>query len=95
MADRPLVRALSLRIEQVLTRNGVVLAPGMDLSFVPVVYARPMFAGEALASSTAAPGVYDYAGSTAAPAWVRPLEGIPPAELLVQLAAHQAHQGTI
>jgi hypothetical protein len=91
MSDQALVQALALRIEQVLTRNGVVLAAGMDLSFVPAVYARPMFAGEVFASGAAAPGVYDFAGNTSAPAWVNPLEGVPPAELLMQLAAHQAH----
>jgi hypothetical protein len=91
MSDRSLGQGLSLRIEQVLTRNGVAIAPQMDLSLVPVVYTRPMFAGEVMAVSAAAPGVYDYAGNTSVPAWFNPLEGVPPAELLVQLAAHQMH----
>jgi hypothetical protein len=91
MSDQTLVQGLSLRIEQVLTRNGVAIAPEMDLSLVPVVYTRPMFAAEVMAVSAAAPGVYDYAGNTSAPAWFNPLEGVPPAELLVQLAAHQMH----
>jgi hypothetical protein len=86
MSDAALVRSLSQQIDAVLGRHGVVLAAGMEYSFVPVVYAAPGFAAQALAPAAAMPRIIDRAGQTTAPAWVHPLEGVPPADLLRQLA---------
>lgn len=96
MADRASLSALARQIGAVLARYGVVLAPGMAYSFVPVVYPRPLFAGEALIPRAAAPRVLDRAGAPTGPlqvgGWVNPLDGIPPPELLRTLAQRRASQ---
>lgn len=93
MSDAVLVRSLSRRIDAVLLRHGVVLATGNEYSFVPTVYARPQFAGEALSPAAAMPRIIDRAGQTSPPVWVHPLEGVPPADLLRQLAQHRKLNG--
>lgn len=93
MSDAALVRALSRRINGVLGRHGVVLAAGKEYSFVPVVYPRPKFAAEMLAPVAAIPRIIDRAGETTAPIWVHPLEGVPPADLLRQLAELRVQHG--
>jgi hypothetical protein len=92
MADRTLVRSLSRKIEGILGRHGVVLAAGLDYSFVPVVYPRPDYGAQLLAPAAAMPQIIDRAGQTSPPLWVHPLEGLPPAELLVALAGLRAQQ---
>lgn len=96
MADRVLLSALTRQIDAVLARHGAVLAPGMVYSFVPVVYPRPLFAGEALTPRAAAPRVLAAAGASAGQmqggGWVNPLDGIPPVELLHALAQRRRAQ---
>lgn len=96
MADGASLRALSQQIGAALARHGVVLAPGKAFSFVPVVYPRPLFAGEALAPCAAAPQMLDLAGAPAGQVqvggWVNPFDGIPPPELLLALKQRRTSQ---
>lgn len=86
MADKALVGELARRVGTVLARHDLVLAPGMAYSFIPLVYRRPIFAGEVTAMHAAAPQVFDRAGRASAAGWVTPLDGIPPPDLLKALA---------
>ncbi len=96
MADRASLRALSQQIGAALARHGVVLAPGAAFCFVPVVYPRPLFAGEVLAPCAAAPQVLDLAGAPAGQVQVgggvNPFDGIPPPDLLLALKQRRASQ---
>jgi hypothetical protein len=85
MADRALTCALSRGIGSVLSRHGVVLAAGKNYSFVPVVYERPEFAGEAMSPCAAMPWIRDRSGGATAAGWATQLDGIPPPELLRSL----------
>lgn len=86
MADRALVTALAQQVGTVLARHGVIMAPGKIYSFVPIVYPRPLFAGQAQTPCAWVPHAWDQAGRIQAPVWVNPLDGIPPPDLLRALA---------
>lgn len=86
MVDKGLVTELATRIDAVLANHGVIPGGDKTYSFVPVVSPRPIFASEALGVRIAVPRIIDSAGQAAAAAWISPLDGIPPPELLQELA---------
>jgi hypothetical protein len=86
MVDKGLVTELATRIDAVLANHGVMPGGDKTYSFVPVVSPRPIFASEALGVRIAMPRIIDSAGQAAAGGWISPLDGIPPPELLQELA---------
>ncbi len=75
MADKALVTRLSGGIERLFSKHGVAMEAGKTYVFAPVVYQRPVFAGEAFV-----PQLIDSAAETASGigGWVNPIDGIMP-----------------
>jgi hypothetical protein len=75
MADKALVTLLSNRIERLFSKHGMAMEAGKTYVFAPVVYQRPVFAGEAFV-----PQLIDSAADTASGigGWVNPIDGVMP-----------------